>query len=224
MRTSPQARYRHPVAREGKRRRRRSVVAIMSPWNYPVNLALAPAVRRWQPQRRHYEAVGARSGDLAALARADQWQQQGAIAVVEGGASVVEAIIDAGVDHLIYTRGTRPRAPRGDGVGSSAPDAGDAGARREEPGDRLADADLRVSRRTHRLGRFPQRRTDVRTRPTTSSSTPPSKLASRRTYLRQSSSSSVRTRKRAARTHASSTSPTLTGSCSCSTDTAVKCS
>lgn len=85
------------------------VVAVVSPWNYPVNLALAPAVGALAAGNtvilKPSELAPATSRALAELV--GRRIGPGAIAVVEGGASVVEAIVDAGVDHLVYTGGGR---------------------------------------------------------------------------------------------------------------------
>ncbi len=131
------------------------VVAVVSPWNYPVNLALAPAVGALAAGNtvvlKPSELAPATSRALAELV--DRRLGPGAIAVVEGGASVVEAIVDAGVDHLIYTGGQAgARAVMALAARHLTPVTLELGGK--NPAIVCADADLRVAARRIAWGRF----------------------------------------------------------------------
>ena len=131
------------------------VVAVVSPWNYPVNLALAPAVGALAAGNtvvlKPSELAPATSRALAELV--GRRIGPGAIAVVEGGASVVEAIVDAGVDHLVYTGGQAgARAVMATAARHLTPVTLELGGK--NPAIVCADADLRVAARRVAWGRF----------------------------------------------------------------------
>ena len=69
------------------------VVLVIAPWNYPVQLSLAPARRR--PRRRQHgraQAVRAGAGDVGGARRARPGvPRRRAVAVVEGGADETAA-------------------------------------------------------------------------------------------------------------------------------------
>jgi aldehyde dehydrogenase (NAD+) len=131
------------------------VVAVIAPWNYPVNLTLTPAVGAIAAGNtvvvKPSELAPATSRALAELTanRIDP----GVIAVVEGGASVAEAIIDARVDHVLYTGG--PSAARAVMAAASrhlTPVTLELGGK--NPAIVCADTDLRVAARRVAWGRF----------------------------------------------------------------------
>jgi aldehyde dehydrogenase (NAD+) len=77
----------------------------------------------------------------------------GAVAVVEGGASVVEAILEAGVDHLVYSGGqAAARAVMSAASRHLTPLTLELGGK--NPAIVCADADLRVAARRIAWGRF----------------------------------------------------------------------
>lgn len=131
------------------------VLAVVSPWNYPVNLTLAPTVGALAAGNtvvvKPSELAPATSRALAELvaARFDP----GTIAVVEGGASAVEAIIEAGVDHVVYTGGqAAARAVMSAASRHLTPVTLELGGK--NPAIVCADADLRVAARRISWGRF----------------------------------------------------------------------
>ena len=223
MRTSRARRCRSPSCprRQASSASHSGSLPSCPPWNYPVNLALAPAVGVLVAgHTRRSEAVGSSSATSRALAElVDRPARPGRDRRRRGGASRRSRRSSTqGSDHLIYT-GTG-RGTCGDGVGSLAPDAGDAGAR----GDLVIVGATRpdVPVRDASPGVWFNAGRDARLLLMTSSSTPLLKLALRRNSLEAIVEFFGADRKRAARTHASSTSPTLTGSCNPPTDTVVK--
>ena len=87
----------------------RGVVGILSPWNYPVNLALAPLAAALAAGNR----VLVKPSELtprvsAAIARAvrDQFTAE-EVAVVEGGPDVARALTRLPLDHVFFTGSTR---------------------------------------------------------------------------------------------------------------------
>jgi coniferyl-aldehyde dehydrogenase len=86
----------------------KGVVGIISPWNYPFNLAVSPLASALAAGNRvmlkpseHTPATSALIGELAeALFAADQ------VAVVTGGPDVGAAFSGLPFDHLLYTGGT----------------------------------------------------------------------------------------------------------------------
>lgn len=131
------------------------LVAVVSPWNYPVYLTLAPTVGAFAAGNavvlKPSELAPSTSHVLAQLV--DAHLDPGAVAVVEGGASVVETIVDAGVDHVLYTGGQRAaRAVMTAAAKHLTPVTLELGGK--NPAIVCADADLRVAARRIAWGRF----------------------------------------------------------------------
>jgi aldehyde dehydrogenase (NAD+) len=131
------------------------LVAVVSPWNYPVYLTIAPAVGALAAGNavvvKPSELAPATSRALAELVatRIDP----GVMAVVEGGASIVESIIDAGVDHVVYTGGqAAARAVMAAAARHLTPVTLELGGK--NPAIVCADADLRIAARRIAWGRF----------------------------------------------------------------------
>lgn len=96
------------VLRPGRswiRREPLGVVCVIGPWNYPVNLLLAPLAAAVSAGNcavlKPSEEAPASSGLLARLL--PQYLDPEAVAVCEGGPETTEALIDAGVDHVFFT-------------------------------------------------------------------------------------------------------------------------
>lgn len=85
------------------------LVGIIGPWNYPVNLVLAPLVAAIAAGNcaivKPSELAPASAAVVAELV--GRYLDSDAVAVVEGGPEASEAIIDAGVDHLFFTGSAR---------------------------------------------------------------------------------------------------------------------
>ena len=81
------------------------VVLVISPWNYPVNLVLSPLAAAIAAGNcvvvKPSELAPATSSLLARLL--PQYLDDQAIAVVEGAADEVHALIGQGVDHVMFT-------------------------------------------------------------------------------------------------------------------------
>jgi coniferyl-aldehyde dehydrogenase len=84
------------------------VVGIISPWNYPVQLALAPAIAALAAGNRVMlkpsELTPATSGLLAELVSATFREDE--FAVVEGDAAIGQAFASLPFDHLFFTGST----------------------------------------------------------------------------------------------------------------------
>ena len=84
------------------------VVGIISPWNYPVQLALAPAIAALAAGNRVMlkpsELTPATSGLLASSCRATFREDE--FAVVEGDAAIGRAFASLPFDHLFFTGST----------------------------------------------------------------------------------------------------------------------
>ena len=111
------------------------VVLVIAPWNYPVQLLLAPLVGALAAGN----AVGAASRPRSPRTRPRRWRRlvpavprPERVAVVEGGVPETTALLAERFDHIFYT-GNGHRRPGRDGRGRQAPHAGDARARRQEP-------------------------------------------------------------------------------------------
>ena len=139
------------------------VVLVIAPWNYPVQLALAPLVGALAAGNavviKPSELAPATSAALADLVPA--YLDSRAVAVVEGGADETQALLAERFDHILYTGGGAVGRDR-DAGRRRAPHAGHARARRQEPGDRRRRRRHRHRRPPHRLGPVHQRRPDVR--------------------------------------------------------------
>ena len=167
--------------RRGSTATRSASSSIIGPWNYPVQLVLAPLVGAiaagnaavLKPSRAR---AGTRRRVLGAAA-SREYLDPDAVAVVEGGVAETTALLDERWDHIFYT-GNGTRRPGRDGRGREAPHAGHARARRQEPGDRRPQREPRRRGAAHRVGQVPQRRPDLRRarlrarRPATSKAAP----------------------------------------------------
>jgi len=131
------------------------VVLVVSPWNYPINLALAPAVAAFAAGNcvviKPSELAPASSRALVELAR--QHLDPTAIVIVEGGRRVVAAMISAGVDHVFFTgSAAAAREVLMDAAEHLTPVTLELGGK--NPAIVLADADLKVAARRIAWGRF----------------------------------------------------------------------
>lgn len=85
------------------------VVAILSPWNYPVNLALAPLAGVLAAGNRALmkpsEVTPASSAVLARAVR--EFFSAEEVAVVEGGPEVARKVTELPFDHIVFTGSTR---------------------------------------------------------------------------------------------------------------------
>jgi aldehyde dehydrogenase (NAD+) len=131
------------------------VVAVVAPWNYPVNLTLAPAVGALAAGNtvvlKPSELAPATSRVLAELAA--EHLDPGAVAVVEGGHDAVGRILAAGIDHLLYTGGQgAARDVLAMAAHTLTPVTLELGGK--NPAIVLSDADLKVAARRIAWGRF----------------------------------------------------------------------
>jgi acyl-CoA reductase-like NAD-dependent aldehyde dehydrogenase len=84
------------------------VVGIIAPWNYPVNLVLAPLVGALAAGNRAIikpSELTPRTSALLAETLRERFRAD-EIAVVEGGAEVAEAVTHLPLDHLFFTGST----------------------------------------------------------------------------------------------------------------------
>jgi aldehyde dehydrogenase (NAD+) len=85
------------------------VVAIISPWNYPIHLCLAPLAAALSAGNavllKPSELAPATSAMLAELL--PRYVDPAAVAVVEGGPEVAKAVLDQRFDHLFFTGSAR---------------------------------------------------------------------------------------------------------------------
>jgi aldehyde dehydrogenase (NAD+) len=91
-------------------RQPKGCVLILSPWNYPVNLSLAPLIAALAAGNRvvlrpSSEKVPATAKALEALITEtfDPWE----VACVNGGVELAEALTDLPFDHIFFTGSTR---------------------------------------------------------------------------------------------------------------------
>ncbi|MCU1491101.1 MAG: aldehyde dehydrogenase [Acidimicrobiaceae bacterium] len=142
-------------ARSSVRREPLGVVLIVGPWNYPVNLVLAPLAAALAAGNcavvKPSEQAPACSALLARLL--PRYLDPDAVAVVEGGAEITGALIDSGIDHLLFTgspavgRLVAERAAR-----KLVPVTLELGGK--SPAVVAADADLDVAARRIAWGKF----------------------------------------------------------------------
>lgn len=86
----------------------RGVVAIIAPWNYPVNLALGPLVGALAAGNRVLvkpSELTPRTSAVLAQAVADRFSAE-EVAVVTGGAEVARAVTELPLDGLLFTGST----------------------------------------------------------------------------------------------------------------------
>ncbi len=85
------------------------VVMIIAPWNYPIQLALAPLVGALAAGNavvlKPSELAPATSAALAA--QLPRYLDREAVAVVEGGVEETTALLECQVDHIFFTGSTR---------------------------------------------------------------------------------------------------------------------
>ena len=131
------------------------IVLVVAPWNYPVQLSLAPVVGALAAGNcvviKPSELAPTTSGVLAALAA--EHLDGDAVAVLEGGPEVVEATLAAGVDHLVFTGGeSAGRLVMQAAARTLTPVTLELGGK--NPAIVAADADIRVAARRIAWGRF----------------------------------------------------------------------
>lgn len=89
--------------------RPRGVVGILSPWNYPVNLALAPLAAALAAGNRALlkpSELTPRTSALLGRALRDVFSAE-EVAVIEGGPDMARAVTELPLDHLFFTGSTR---------------------------------------------------------------------------------------------------------------------
>jgi aldehyde dehydrogenase (NAD+) len=131
------------------------VVLVVAPWNYPVQLSLAPVVGALAAGNcvaiKPSELAPGTSRALAALAA--EHLDGDAVAVLEGGPDVVEAALAAGVDHLLFSGGESVgRLVMQAAARTLTPVTLELGGK--NPAIVAADADIRVAARRIAWGRF----------------------------------------------------------------------
>ncbi len=131
------------------------VVLVVAPWNYPVQLSLAPAVGALAAGNcvaiKPSEFAPATSRALATLVA--EHFDEGAVAVMEGGPEVVHAALEAGVDHLFFSGGAAVgRLVMQAAARTLTPVTLELGGK--NPVVVAADADLAVTARRVAWGRF----------------------------------------------------------------------
>ena len=139
------------------------VVLIIAPWNYPIQLAVAPLAAALAAGNcavvKPSELTPHTSGALAKLIA--QYLDADVVALRRGRRARDHGAARGALrPHLLHRQ--RPRRPRRDGGRGEAPDAGDARARRQEPVHRRRRRRPRGRRAPHRLGQVPERRPDLR--------------------------------------------------------------
>ena len=137
------------------------VVAVIAPWNYPVQLLLAPAcaaiaagnavVLKPSELAPHVAtALGALVADLG----------DPAVTLVQGGVAETTELLAQRFDHIVYTgNGNVARIVMRAAAEHLTPVTLELG--RQEPGDRQPPRRHRGGRPAHRLGQVRQRRPDV---------------------------------------------------------------
>ncbi len=86
----------------------KGVVGIISPWNFPLNLALSPAVSALAAGNRVFIKPSEMTPHTAELLEklVAQYFDSAEMTVICGGASVAKEFVSLPFDHLIYTGGT----------------------------------------------------------------------------------------------------------------------
>jgi coniferyl-aldehyde dehydrogenase len=122
------------------------VVGIISPWNYPLQLALAPLVAALAAGNRAMikpsELTPRTSALLQRLVSAHFHADQ--VVVFTGGTDVGDAFSKLPFDHLLFTGSTAVGA-RSWHAAAAEPDAGDAGTGRQVAGHRRPDFPLELA-------------------------------------------------------------------------------
>ena len=149
------------------------VVLIIGPWNYPVQLVLAPlvgAIAAGNAAVLKPSELAPTSSRASRPPRPPSTSTPTRVAVVEGGVPETTALLDERWDHIFYTgNGTVGRVVME--AAAEAPHAGHARARRQEPGDRRPPAPTSTSRRGASRGASTSTPARPASRPTTCSST-----------------------------------------------------
>ena len=133
-------------------------VCIIAPWNYPVQLLFAPLVPALAAGNtavlKPSEVTPTVSALIEELVRI--YFDRHVVAVVTGAVDETTALLEQRFDHIFYTgNGKVGRVVMR--AAAEAPDAGDAGARRQESGDRRRGRQRRRCGTPHRLGEISQR-------------------------------------------------------------------
>ncbi len=125
------------------------VVLVIAPWNYPVQLALAPVVAAIAAGNcvvvKPSEVSAHTSATLARLI--PQYLDQDALAVVEGGVAETTALLDQRWDHILYTgNGTVGRIVMAAAAKHLTPVTLELGGKSPVIVDRDADVDVAARR------------------------------------------------------------------------------
>jgi aldehyde dehydrogenase (NAD+) len=131
------------------------VVAVIAPWNYPVHLALLPTVAAIAAGNcvvvKPSELAPATSEALASLL--PRYLDEDAVAVLQGGPSQTEALLDQRLDHVFYTgNGRVGRIVMEKAARQLTPVTLELGGKSPAIVDR--DADLEVAARRIAWGKF----------------------------------------------------------------------
>jgi aldehyde dehydrogenase (NAD+) len=131
------------------------VVGIIAPWNYPIQLALAPLVSALAAGNtavvKPSEVAAASSATLARLL--PQYLDERAVRVITGGVAETTAMLAERFDHLLYTgNGTVARIVMEAAAKHLTPVTLELGGK--SPAIVLADADLDVAARRIAWGKF----------------------------------------------------------------------
>ncbi len=139
------------------------MVGVISPWNYPFQLGMLPAVGALAAGNRVMLKPSELTPSFSSLLReiVAEFFSPEEFAVVVGDVEVGRAFSQLPFDHLFFTGSTTVgRADRA--RGGREPDAGDAGARRQVAGHRRRRLRPRRGGAAHRLRQAAERRADLR--------------------------------------------------------------
>ena len=139
------------------------VVLVIAPWNYPVQLLLAPLVGALAAGNavvlKPSELAPATSATMARLV--PEYLDHRAVAVVEGGVEETTELLGRALGpHLLHRQ--RTRRPDRRGRGRPPPHPGHARTRRQVAGVRRRHGRPGRGRRADRLGQVHERRPDLR--------------------------------------------------------------
>ena len=110
------------------------VVLIIGPWNYPLQLVLAPLVGAIAAGNCSIVKPSDVAPTVSSLlaARLPEYVDPDGVQVIQGGVDETTELLSERFDHIFYTGNGKRRAYR-HGSGRQAPDAHHARARRQEP-------------------------------------------------------------------------------------------
>jgi aldehyde dehydrogenase (NAD+) len=131
------------------------VVLIISPWNYPLQLCLAPLVSAISAGNCTVIKPSELSPATAALLGRliPQYLDKSCIRVVEGGVDVASSLLECAWDHIVFTGGEHvARVVMGAAAKHLTPVTLELGGK--SPCVVLADADLEIAARRITWGRF----------------------------------------------------------------------